>query len=112
MYIFVRKVAGALVCATLALSSLQVKAESVVEPYANSAVELEREKLADIVRALDKLVVQIDQASSTGAASRVQFNYPALKRDILSRRELVQRYINASWDVPRSIPALSDSYNN
>lgn len=113
MFKGVQKITSAVaLTVTLVIFSSQANADSTVEPYASSAIELEREKLSDIVRAMDKLVVQIDQASNTGAATRVQFNYAALKRDVLSRRELVQRYINSSWDVPRSIPALSGSYNN
>jgi len=54
---------------------------------------------------------QVDQASRTGASGRVQFNYDALRRDLLGRRELIQRYINGSWDAPRDLAPMAPTYN-
>ena len=79
--------------------------------FAQTASELERERLADIVAGLDHLIQQVDKASQYGASGRIQFNYPALKRDLLSRRELIQQYINGSWDIPRDTPPLASTYN-
>ncbi len=80
-------------------------------PLAVSATELERVRLAEIVRGIDQLMAQVDQASRTGASGRVQFNYDALRRDLLGRRELIQRYINGSWDVPRDMAPMASTYN-
>ena len=80
-------------------------------PFANSAVELERARLADIVAGIDQLLNQIDIASRSGASGRIQFNYSALRRDLLGRRELIQRYINGAWDAPRDIAPLATTYS-
>ena len=81
------------------------------QPLAISAVELERAHLAEIVTEIDQLVTQVETASHSGASGRVQFNYDALRRDLLSRRELIQRYINGNWDVPRDITPMASTYN-
>ncbi|MFZ5603087.1 MAG: RAQPRD family integrative conjugative element protein [Pseudomonadota bacterium] len=80
-------------------------------PLANTAVELERARLADIVAGIDQLLNQIDMASRSGASGRIQFNYSALRRDLLGRRELIQRYINGAWEAPRDIAPLATTYN-
>lgn len=80
-------------------------------PLAVSAAELERTRLAEIVRGIDQLMLQVDKASRTGASGRVQFNYDALRRDLLGRRELIQRYINGSWDVPRDLAPMASTYS-
>lgn len=82
-----------------------------ITPLAASAAELERVRLAEVVRSLDQLMQQVDQASRTGASGRVQFNYDALRRDLLGRRELIQRYINGSWDAPRDMAPMAPTYN-
>lgn len=90
--------------------ALPVNADNNV-PLAVSAMELERVRLAEIVRGIDQLMLQVEQASHTGASGRVQFNYDALRRDLLGRRELIQRFINGSWDAPREMAPLASTYN-
>lgn len=90
----------------LALGVASVQAQ----PYASPAAEMERAKLAEIVSALDQLVVQVDDASQTGASGRVRFNYDALRRDLLGRRALIQRYVNGAWDEAHDLPPLAKTY--
>ncbi len=80
-------------------------------PLAYTAMELERARLAEIVAGIDQLLNQVDVASRSGASGRIQFNYSALRRDLLGRRELIQRYINGAWDAPRDIAPLATHYN-
>ena len=90
--------------------ALPIQADTAT-PLAASATELERVRLAEIVHGMDQLLLQVDQASRTGASGRVQFNYDALRRDLMGRRELIQRFINGSWDVPRDIAPMAATYN-
>lgn len=90
--------------------ALPASADNITS-LAASATELERVRLAEIVRGIDQLMQQVDQASRTGASGRVQFNYDALRRDLLGRRELIQRYINGSWDAPRDLAPMAPTYN-
>lgn len=73
--------------------------------------ELERARLAEIVTGLDQLVNQVEAAASVKSGGRVQFNYPALKHDLLSRRVLIQNYVNGSWQIPQDAPPMADTYN-
>lgn len=96
-------------CGLLLSGSLPLAA--IAEPYASSAAELERARLSDIVTGIDQVLAQVDIASRSGASGRVQFNYDALKRDLLGRRMLIQRYVNGAWESPRDVPPLASTYH-
>ena len=98
---------GAVLCGTV----IGFSAQAENAPLANSAAELERARLAEIVAGIDQLLNQVDMAGRTGASGRVQFNYDALRRDLLGRRELIQRYINGAWEAPRDMAPLATTYN-
>lgn len=103
---------GILLAITMAI--LSTAQPSVAENLISNGVppaELEKARLAEIVAGIDLLLTQVDTASRSGVSGRIQFNYGALKRDLLGRRELIQRYINGSWDVPRDIAPMASTYN-
>lgn len=110
-FLTIRRLVFSMTVLTALPINLHAETKSATVRFANTAVELERERLANIVKGIDQLLVQVDQASSSGAGGRVQFNYDALRRDLLSRRELIQRYVNSAWDAPRTAPAMATSYN-
>lgn len=88
-----------------------VASNARADALAITAAELERARLAEIVNGLDLLVQQVDTASRSGASGRIQFNYSALRQDLLGRRTLIQRYINGSWDAPKDVAPLATTYN-
>lgn len=75
-----------------------------------SASELERQRLTAIIKSLDHMLKLVNVAQQTGASGRISFNYEALRRDIISRRMMIQEYINGSWSAPRGSQPLSRSY--
>lgn len=97
------------ICSVLLSGSLPLAA--IAEPFASTAAEMERARLSEIVTGIDQLLTQVDIASRSGASGRVQFNYDALRRDLLGRRTLIQRYVNGAWESPRDIPPLTTTYN-
>lgn len=105
--LLMRNMSALLILISIATST-PTRAES--GPIAISPAELEHRRLAEIVAGIDQLLNQVDVASRTGANGRIRFDFQALRRDLLGRRELIQRYINSSWDAPRDIAPQATTY--
>jgi len=65
---------------------------------------LERTELSELVHEFDYLTTRVDHlAADAHATGRIQFRYPALRKDIQHIRNGINRYLDAASQAPNTL---------